>query len=1247
MNKSLLFLSLLIIMVFTVYAAETGKPFMTVYTSKETGGHIQNWAIIQDNRGVMYIGDGFGIEEFDGSTWRLILSPNQSFARSFAKDANGRIYVGSISELGYLEADDRGAMQYVSLLKYIKPEDQVFNYVWSVQATAEGIYFQTQQRLFRFRPTATSSRTNQSAENWQVKVWQPQTNFGYSFWLDQTLYVQQLGVGLMKMVRDSLVLVPGGQQFANDRMHVMLPFPGKSGNYLLGTFNRGAFLWDGNSFQPFPTDSDDLLRNGPLYAGATLPDSCFAFGSMSTGFFIIDRNGRTKLHLTQASGLTSNTVSCVFVDIQQNIWLAMDAGIAVLEYTSPLSQFGLPSGNGPGAFRRFKGLLYASANDGVTYLDSTDSHFKYISGISGNSQSFEFCEVNNDLFVAAGSGIYRIEDKQAILVLPAQSLSFTPLCFNRSRQDSSIIFCGVLNGLARLRYEPKDPDRLRLKDYIAGVREYIRSIIEPEPGVLWLGTLDAGTIRLSFTDKKISNPIIERFGPKQGLPAGGITIPKQAGRLIFATKQGIYKFDAEQKIFSPDSFFANVSLGRNPDEGFVISDEDGNSWTNLGRETVVFKRQSNGSYLLQQEPMSRFADEAAISIYPEKNGVVWFGTMNNVIRLAPYKTSAAPASFSAIIRRVSFANDSTLYHGAATAQSDLAEPIRQFIPFRFNALRFDYAAPSYFNPRANEFRTRLEGFDQSWSSWSQETRRNYTNLPAGKYRFRVQARNIYGQESQQAVYAFTIQTPWYATWWAYLYYALLVAGFILGLVRLRTSQLQQRSRALEKTVQDRTAEIQAQKDNVEQLSHIGRDITDNLSIKDIINTVYENVNRLMDAAVFGIGLYQADRQVLVFPATKEKGATLPEFSVPLTDENRLAVWCFKNQQDVIINDYGRDYIKYIQQIQPAVAGENPESILYLPLQHKDKTIGVITAQSFHKNAYTDYHLNILRNLATYSAIALENADAYRRLNELLDNLKATQEKLVTQSKLAALGALTAGIAHEIKNPLNFVNNFAQLSKELVQELEQELRKGDQDQAAITELLHTLQQNADRINEHGKRADSIVRSMLQHSRGKAGERQPTDINAMLEEDINLAYHGMRAQDSSFNIKIEKDLDPSIEKLDVVPQDISRVFLNIINNGCYEAHRKKMEKNGSFSPTLCVRTRNLKDKVEIRIRDNGNGIPGAVRNKLFTPFFTTKPAGQGTGLGLSISYDIVVPGHNGQITFETVEGEFTEFVITLPK
>ena len=201
---------------------------------------------------------------------------------------------------------------------------------------------------------------------------------------------------------------------------------------------------------------------------------------------------------------------------------------------------------------------------------------------------------------------------------------------------------------------------------------------------------------------------------------------------------------------------------------------------------------------------------------------------------------------------------------------------------------------------------------------------------------------------------------------------------------------------------------------------------------------------------------------------------------------------------------------------------------------------------------------------------------------------------------------------------------------------------------IEEIISNLKQNAVKIQEHGKRADSIVLSMLQHPRGGSGERQPADINAILEEAINLTYHGMRAQDRSFNIKIIKSLDGSMDKVQVIPQEISRAFLNIVSNGCYEAYRKKLSKGSSFSPELSVTTQKTGNQLEITIRDNGNGIPEQVREKLFTPFFTTKPAGQGTGLGLSITWDIIVHQHNGRISFESEEGEnsFTKFIIILP-
>jgi two-component system NtrC family sensor kinase len=271
----------------------------------------------------------------------------------------------------------------------------------------------------------------------------------------------------------------------------------------------------------------------------------------------------------------------------------------------------------------------------------------------------------------------------------------------------------------------------------------------------------------------------------------------------------------------------------------------------------------------------------------------------------------------------------------------------------------------------------------------------------------------------------------------------------------------------------------------------------------------------------------------------------------------------------------------------------------------------------------------------------------------LQELQAAQASLLHAQKMAALGQLTAGIAHEIKNPLNFVNNFADLSVELLDELKETAAPAitslaDDTRAEIDEIVGMLTGNLEKIAEHGRRADGIVKSMLAHSRGSSGERQTVDISSLVDESLNLAYHGARAQDQNFNITLERDLDFSIAPIELVPQDVTRVFLNLFGNGFYAADKRGKEANEkTFRPTLKVTTRDLGANVEIRVRDNGAGIPPEVEEKLFQPFFTTKPTGEGTGLGLSISYDIVAQQHGGTITVDSREGEFTEFTVRLPR
>jgi signal transduction histidine kinase len=267
------------------------------------------------------------------------------------------------------------------------------------------------------------------------------------------------------------------------------------------------------------------------------------------------------------------------------------------------------------------------------------------------------------------------------------------------------------------------------------------------------------------------------------------------------------------------------------------------------------------------------------------------------------------------------------------------------------------------------------------------------------------------------------------------------------------------------------------------------------------------------------------------------------------------------------------------------------------------------------------------------------------LQQLLDQLRRTQDQLLVQENLASLGALTAGIAHEIRNPLNFINNFASASKELVAEIRELLP--DPDDGNVIPLFAQLEQCVEKIEEHGKRADRIVRGMLMHSRGKSGDPETVDLESLLSDAINLAYHALRAQDRRFNLRIQKNFDAETGAIRAVPQDISRVFLNILNNAFYAVWERKKMEGDAFQPEVVVATRNLGDSVEIRVRDNGPGIPPEVLAKIFNPFFTTKPAGAGTGLGLSLSHEIVVRGHNGTIRADSDHCMSTEFIVTLPR
>src|SRR6188508_3518738 len=340
---------------------------------------------------------------------------------------------------------------------------------------------------------------------------------------------------------------------------------------------------------------------------------------------------------------------------------------------------------------------------------------------------------------------------------------------------------------------------------------------------------------------------------------------------------------------------------------------------------------------------------------------------------------------------------------------------------------------------------------------------------------------------------------------------------------------------------------------------------------------------------------------------------------------------FQTISDLIKNSSGISDAEKESLLKIIKEGDKNQSMIQFKLERVEKdrnTLSIMLQES-------------IEDLQKKSLVIEETNSA---LTKTLEELKAAQAQLIQSEKMASLGELTAGIAHEIQNPLNFVNNFSEVSKELLDEMKTELDLGNTTDAK--EIANDVIENGEKINHHGKRADSIVKGMLQHSRSSSGKKEPTDINGLADEYLRLAYHGLRAKDKSFNAKFETEFDSSIGKINIISQDIGRVLVNLINNAFYAvSERKKQESNG-YEPTVTVHTKKSDDKIEIMVKDNGNGIPQKVMDKIFQPFFTTKPTGEGTGLGLSLAYDIVTKGHGGELKVESKEGEGSEFIIQLP-
>jgi PAS domain S-box-containing protein len=799
--------------------AARAAPGLPPLRSYEPVGHPQHWAVAQDSRGVVYVGNGDGVLEFDGAAWRLYPLPGQVAARSLAVGGDDTVFVGAQGDLGYLELAADGERRFRSLRDEVPAGDREFGDVWKTHAAPEGVYFQSYERLFLWA-------------GGRMRVWRPRSAFHFSFLVEGSLYLLERGRGLLRLDGGELVAVPGGERLAEDRVYVVLPYG--DGRLLVGAREQGLLLFDGSGAEPFPTEVDERLRRARLYHGVALPDGSFALATLGGGVLVVDRQGRSRLVLDSAAGLRSDAVNYLHLDREGGLWLALHGSLARAEPLAPLRFVDRRSD--------LLGMVLAAQAHGERLWVGTSEGLQVLPSAGGERPApapggplpatFDLAVAGDEVLAATGEGVFALaagpgrSPRPARRVAEGVSLALLP-----SRREAGRVWVGQTLGLRVLEHEAGGWRDLGL---LPGVEADVRTLVEGPQGELWLGTDHQGVLRVDPPPAGAAEgaaPVVRRFGAAHGVPAGGVDVHSVGGRPIFSTAGGLLRFDLAADGFVGEQGLS-AALGEGPWRILCVAEVEATAgrgpslWVvarpvdlERGEEYHLRVLERRGdAWVASPEPLAlRLRGAALIDLYSE-GGVVWVGTRNGLVRLDPGSEpgagGVAPAPLAVLARRLS-AGGARL---ARRPDADLE------LPWGRNPLRLEVALPAFAEEARNEFRYQLEGLDRDWSPWTAERSKEYTNLREGRYRLRFQGRDAYGRTSAEQVVAVTVLPPWYRTLWAQLALAL-AAVVLLHLAHgARVRHLRRRGEELAAAVAARTEELRASEGKYRELFDNANDV---------------------------------------------------------------------------------------------------------------------------------------------------------------------------------------------------------------------------------------------------------------------------------------------------------------------------------------------------------------------------------------------------------------------------------------
>lgn len=788
-------------------APTIGSPIIQNFSPSQYGGHRRNWAIVQDKRGLIYIGNGNCLLEFDGTRWRRIEIPNFSFVRSLDIDKKGTIYAGAFNEFGYLAVDKKGQLKYISLSCHLPAKHRQFKDIWDTVATTHGVYFRASRKIFRLHQN-------------KIQVIPVETLSKYALLLGQ-LFVTVKDKGIFLLKNGELQPLPFTRELAEiseGHFTVLLPY---GANKILATSSgKGFYLYDLKKFfnngadpsllKKFPTQIDDYMKKNILITGKKLDRETYAFGTKFGGIVVMDRNGRFLRVIDQDRGLRDNTVRDMHLDHQGNLWAALNNGISLIDIRSPVSIIKGEAGESDyiTGIIDYRDKLYISTLKGLFYLSGwaaglagTDSFLP----VPGCRDSFRAIARFKNTLIAGGIYVLAQIEGDRVTVEKNGEVIW---CFGQTPRFPNHIFVGCWYGLGFVDMNRKNNLNISRENKYKNINYIITGIAGDQNGDLWISTNFNGILYLKFKADDIDDFDIHHYKKTHGLPRlDGNRVYFVDKRMMVTTPVGIYRavfpenFDARPGSlrFEPDGSFGTMFADGSVGVSTVVVSPEKKIWANTTKGACIFSPNADGTYWRDPIPLTKIGNGDLL--YLDARGIAWIENHDGFFRFNPAISKDYRLPYHSLIRKAVVENETVVFNGAYynpdskldghCSVSSLEQPksmVRE-LDYGNNSISFEYSAVFFENREKTRYKFFLEGYDKKWSDWSRISRKEYTNLPEGSYRFRIKAKNIFQVESKEAVYNFSILPPWYRTSIAYIVYFFIFIAAVFAAIRLHLFQV--------------------------------------------------------------------------------------------------------------------------------------------------------------------------------------------------------------------------------------------------------------------------------------------------------------------------------------------------------------------------------------------------------------------------------------------------------------------------